>query len=184
MATKKATKKASVKKAATKRTYTRKTPAKATKKVAKRKYTRRAKPEVLADVAAAAPEQAMDSPSTDPVDRASDDITNIDVVDLREVPPVGRFALLAMLDSQGYLTYDVSNLMSPAVVNYVLFETDAISFRHQNKLVSFLDWSEVGPGAAVSRIGYKTQFSVSFSEPEQIAPENVVVNGHVYKLLA
>ncbi len=191
MATKKTARKSAKKKTATKkvakRKYTRRTPA-AEKPKPKRKYTRRAKPEEQQSVSLAAlagreispsvEEQVNEQPST------SEILTQIDVIDLRGSDVVNRFSIFHLLSEEGYIVKDnLDGPLSPRNLPVFLFY-DAILMEHQNKLITFMEASDIKSDMAVSKTQVEFQTRVGFSRPEPAYEDVLQVGNATYVRIA
>lgn len=180
---------ATKKKAAPKKVV-RKTTKKAVKKaVTKRAYNRKPKPEVPAlDVQA--PDVASDTKSDVTGYGTAENQSNesvlrgIEVIDLRGLSVGDRFAILMMLDSEGYITTTTENLL--LMRNLVIgLEADSLVLQHANKLVRTATWEEVSQiSNRISRPSVNLTVGVGFSRPEPAYPETVEIGDAHYVRVA
>lgn len=168
---------ATKKKAAPKKVV-RKTTKKAVKKaVTKRAYNRKPKPEVpTLDV------QASDvTTNTQPNESV---LQSIETIDLRGLNIGDRFAILLMLDNEGYITTTTENLL--LMRNLVIgLEADSLVLQHANKLVRTATWEEVSQiSNRISRPSVNLTVGVGFSRPEPAYPETVEIGDAHYVRVA
>lgn len=168
---------ATKKKAAPKKVV-RKTTKKAVKKaVTKRAYNRKPKPEVpTLDV------QASDvTTNTQPNESV---LQSIETIDLRGLNIGDRFAILLMLDNEGYITTTTENLL--LMRNLVIgLEADSLVLQHANKLVHTATWEEVSQiSNRISRPSVNLTVGVGFSRPEPAYPETVEIGDAHYVRVA
>ena len=176
-----ATKKKTVKKTVAKRAYTRKAP------VAKRKYTRKPKAEPVSEEACHVTQSVNEnldqaSPSDTEENQAESTISilrQIDVIDLRSIPPQGRFAVLAMLQNEGYIAQQLESLLSYDMILAYMF-ADALSLNHNNKLVTPEEWSEASGSYAISRPMVRYDAMIGFSKPDAAYEETMKVGNATY----
>lgn len=100
-----------------------------------------------------------------------DRLAEIEVIDLRNVPPADRMALFLTLEDLGYLNRStlqpVMAVENTAIVG--LFRADAVSLNHTNKLLVLSFWSEVKNSYAISHTDIRMQVAIDFSMP---GPQN------------
>lgn len=181
MATKKTPRKSAKKTA--KRAYNRKT-AEAPKQ--KRKYTKRAKP-VEQEVALDASQ--VDTAVKQDCEKSQGDVNcaesnssllnQIEVIDLRGADAMNRIAVLAMLDSEGYITEQLESPLSSENLSAELF-ADALQLNHVNKIISFEKWDNVSRSYRISRTNIRHETKISFSKPEPNHEQVINVGGAVY----
>ena len=185
-----ATKKKTVKKTVAKRAYNREVP------VTKRKYTRKLKagptPVIQQESAEAIPNQDS-SQNSGPAETADTKscqaestisiLRQIDVIDLRSIPPQGRFAVLAMLQNEGYITQQLESLLSYDMILAYMY-ADALSLNHNNKLVSPEEWSEASASYAISRPMVRYDAMIGFSTPDAAYEETMKVGNATYVRVA
>ena len=182
-----ATKKKTVKKTVAKRAYTRKTP------VAKRKYTRKPKNEIAEEVVTTT-DQAICDRDADTKTSISDSKENqaennssilnqIDVIDLRAANLECRFAVLAMLQKQGYITEQLQHLLSYDMIHSYMF-ADALLLNHNNKLVEISEWSEASNSYAISRPIANYNAMIGFSKPEAAYEQTLRIGNAQYMRVA
>lgn len=182
---------ATKKKAAPKKVV-RKTTKKAVKKaVTKRAYNRKPKPEV----------PTLDVQATDAMTNTQSDekfitgltgegqsnesvLRGIEVIDLRGLNIGDRFAILLMLDNEGYITTTTENLL--LMHNLVIgLEADSLVLQHANKLVRTATWEEVSQiSNRISRPSVNLTVGVGFSRPEPAYPETVEIGDAHYVRVA
>ena len=182
-----ATKKKTAKKPVAKRTYTRKAP------VAKRSYNRKPKAgpvpavEEACDRAEAVSENLRQAEPSDAKEAQSESnisvLRQIHVIDLRGGTPQNRFAILAMLESEGYITEQLESPVSHDMIREYMF-ADAVSLNHNNKLISAADWSEASSSYAISRPMVHYSAMIGFSKPEAAYDEKMQVGNATYVRVA
>lgn len=171
-----ATKKKTAKKPVAKRAYTRKAPA------AKRSYNRKSKAEP-AQVAEKACDQTQAVNENLQVESTISILRQIDVIDLRSIPPQDRFAVLAMLQNEGYITQQLESLLSYDMILAYMF-ADALSLNHNNKLVTPEEWSEASGSYAISRPMVRYDAMIGFSKPDAAYEETMKVGNATYVRVA
>ncbi len=182
---------ATKKKAAPKKVV-RKTTKKAVQKaVTKRAYNRKPKPEVPAlDVQASNVESNTKSDAEFIAGLTGEGQSNesvlrgIEVIDLRGLSIGDRFAILLMLDSEGYITFSTESLLQ---TNNLIagLETESLVLQHANKLVRSATWEEVSHNSSrISRPSVNVTVGVGFSRPEPAYPETVEIGDAHYVRVA
>ena len=182
-----ATKKKTVKKTVEKRAYNRKAP------VAKRKYNRKPKNESAEEVVAVTDQAICDrdadvkTPMTDCKENQAESnrsiLKQIDVIDFRGANTECRFAVLAMLQKEGYITEQLESLLSHDMIHGYMF-ADALSLNHNNKLVAISEWPEASNSYAISRPVANFNATIGFSKPEAAYEQTLRVGNAQYVRVA
>lgn len=150
----------------------------------KRSYQRRAKPEVAAEVPAEEQQQSAEAgqASTSPVVTLEGKLQEIEVIDLRNLPVGGRFALFQTLENLGYLEQNSLQpiLSSECATRIGLFNADAVKLNHTNKLMLLSMWGEVADSRSISRINISVKVGIEFSEPTPVDPDQIMLGNSLY----
>lgn len=102
-----------------------------------------------------------------------DRLAEIEVIDLRKLPPVGRVALFSSLESLGYLErLSLQPVLSDDIRTVIgLFKADAVRLNHTNKLLVLTSWDDVKDSYAISRIDIQVHVGIEFSTPGPVDPD-------------
>ena len=102
-----------------------------------------------------------------------DRLAEIEVIDLRKLPPVTRVGILKTLDSLGYLDRITLQavLEDQSSTMFAMFYADAVQLNHTNKLVSLVAWEEVKHSYAISCCTLDLHISLEFSNPGPVDPD-------------
>ena len=108
-----------------------------------------------------------------------DQFLNIEIIDLRGLDTVAKFAVVVALNARGYIAGDTSSLTDSENL-LAAFYADAMRLQHKNKLVSLVSAEAIRTSAAVSRVDVAVQANVEFSEPTPSAPTTIDMHGVTY----
>lgn len=161
---------------------------KATKKVTKKRaYNRKPKPETADQTIQQSHDDMMDALPKDIFDTGYNEaqsnasvLREIEVIDLRGLEDRDRFAILCMLDSEGYITSTVESLL---MSNNLLvgLEADTLMLNHQNKLVRPASWEEASTSSVyISRPSVNLDAQISFTYPEPVHQDVLYIGDAQY----
>lgn len=100
-------------------------------------------------------------------------LAEIEVIDLRKLPPVARVGILSTLDNLGYLERATLQaiLENQSSAKVAMFAAEALQLNHTNKLVSLVAWEEVKDSYAISRCNVDLHVALEFSTPGPVDPD-------------
>lgn len=150
----------------------------ATKKVAKKPTTKpytgkkrgrpvKVKPQINQDNVVSSTDVIQTKPSQENIDV----LRRIDVIDVRELGIVDRFAILTMLVGENYLTDTGAHLMDNPATLVMGLEASFLRLNNMNRLVSAIseDYPEID-GLTVCSVSAQVNASIFFSQPELYNP--------------
>lgn len=166
---------------ATKKKVTRKA---AAPKTFKRKYARKAKPLPVEESPKGEEANGVAVATFVLAQNNLELLSEIDVIDLRDVPVFDRIILFNMLGNEGYLTTTVQPFLENHQNLLAALNTEAIQLFHANRLVGLSTWEEAKESRKISRPFVRTDANIGFTPPEPGHPDTVEINGAVYHRIA
>lgn len=118
-------------------------------------------------------------PSNEVQEERQDYFDQVDIIDLRGSDVRAIFALAVSLDARGFITWDTGCLVDPKNLDG-LFHAEGVRLFHKNKLVQFVDETEISNSTAVSYPNVQIEASVELTKPEPMLPAVIQQNGATY----
>lgn len=112
-------------------------------------------------------------------------LQQIEVINLKHLSTKDRFAVLAMLDSEGYITSDTLSPMTGNAENLLFYlQQDFLALQHNNKFVRTCSEQAAQMNDVVSAPSVLLEVQIGFDPPAPLYPETMEVGGARYVRVA
>lgn len=110
----------------------------------------------------------------------SEKLRQISAIDLRGMNVQGKFAVLEMLDNEGYIATNIGSFISDLENLAVFLQADSLRLQHTNKLVIPGLWEDILDCSAIATVHVRRHTDVFFDTPCPAYPEETFLGDARY----